>query len=149
MFWSMCPGFARPSGACWGLRCHLAFENTAIYCTAATGAGKMAALARSVSHERSNGLLEPPLGAPKAFEGAARAPARCPRTLEVAAQASARCPSALQIAARAPARCPRNAQSGISSPYSVPQKRSSLLLCHRAFKKAFEEAVRRNGARPH
>ena len=42
----------------------------------------MAARARSVPQERSNGLLEPPLNAPGALEGAVRAPSGCLRDLE-------------------------------------------------------------------
>jgi hypothetical protein len=118
-------------------------KNTAKHCKyriRATWALETAARARSVPQERSNGLLEPPLGAPRALKGPARTPARCPKALEVAAPA--------------PARCPRGAPSGCSSPCSVPQERSkchfepllgatSLLLCHWALEKAFEKAVRR------
>ena len=139
MFWSMCPVFARPSGACWGFRCHLALGNTAIYCTAATGARKMA--------------LEPAqchMSAPMGCSSPRSVPPE--HSFLVPQDARSSCSSFCTVPQCAPNGCsspwcPRNAQSGISNPYSVPQKRSSLLLCHRAFKKAFEEAVRRNGAR--
>ena len=43
-------------------RSHLALENTAIHCIADTWVTEVAARAHSIPQERSNGLLEPPLG---------------------------------------------------------------------------------------
>ena len=44
------------------------------------------------------------------------------------------------------AQCPSSVRNASSSPYSEPQRHSSLLLCHRAFKEAFKEAVQRSGS---
>ncbi len=110
----------------------------------------MTARARSLPQERSKELFEPLRGAPcRALKGAAQDPARCPRALEVAARASAVCPRALEVAAQAPAQCPRSVRNTFLSPYPELQRRSSQLLCLRAFEEAFKEAVQKNSARLH
>ena len=97
----------------------------------------------SVPPERSKELLEPPLGAPRALEGAARAPARCPQGARSGCSSLLSAPGcskwllklllgtpcALRAAFRAPARCCRGP--------------SSYLLYHCALEKAFENAARR------
>ena len=92
---------------------------------------------------RSNGLLEPLLGAPKVLERAARAPARCPQGTRRGCSSTcsvpqgrfrgllkpAQCPRMLQVAVQASCLYHRCAQSGISSP--VPERsmrRSRMLL---------------------
>ena len=83
-----------------------------------------AARARSVPQRRSNGLLEPPLGAPRALEGAARASTRCPQGARRGC--SSLC-SVLEWVARAPTWYPQSARRGCSSrPQGAPSGCSSL-----------------------
>ena len=130
----------------------------------ATWALEGVARARWVPQGRSNGPLEPPLGAPKALEGAARPPRSMPPgrskgLLEPPLSA----PRALSGAAQA-CSVPQAAPSGCSSLFSVPpvrserhfdhllgaaEGRSSYLLCHLTLDEAFGNAARRICPRLH
>ena len=141
----VCPAFGAKTEP-WGFVA-TCLQNSALYCTAATGALEMAGRAHSVPQERSKVLFDLLRMCRRALKGAARAPAWCPRALEVAVHASGRCPRALEVAAQASAQCPRSVRNAFSGSYSEPERRSSLLLRHRAFEETFKEAVRRRGAR--
>ena len=85
----------------------------------------------SVPPRRSKVLLEPPLGGPRALEGAARASIWCPRALQGAAPASSlhSVPPVCSKGLLQPARCPMCAHYGISRPCSGSGF-SSYLLGH-------------------
>ena len=107
---------------------------TSVCPTLRHGALEWAARApNSVPPERSQGLLKPPHGAPRALEGASQA---CSVPQDAPSGCSSLCSvCALRAAFRPPARCCRGT--------------SSYLLCHWALDKAFENAARRICARLH
>ena len=61
-------------------------------CFGHSGARRGCSRPRSVPQGRSNGPLEPPLGAPKRSQGLHHPPLDAPRALEGAARAPAQCP---------------------------------------------------------
>ena len=118
-------------------------ETLPLPCFGHSGAGRAA---RSVPQGRSNGPLEPPLGAPKAHEGAARLPARCPQGARRGARALAQggrrgCSSLLGD--------PGGSTWLLTPLLGTPcALRAALrppapLLCHWAVNKAFENDARR------
>ena len=70
---------------------------------------------RSVPQGHSTGPLQPPLGAPKTFEGAAPPPARCPQGAKGLLEPPLSAPRALSGAARAPAQGPEGALRACAS----------------------------------
>ena len=112
-------------------------------CFGHSGARRGCSRPRSVPQGRSNGPLEPPLGAPKTLEGAAPPPARCPQGTRRGCSSPrsvprwrsqgllkpARCLRRLQVGAQASAQYPPCVQSAISTTCSVLQRGTRATSC--------------------